>query len=246
MSKKLSQNFKMNLFCCMTFPVCVMLSIFIFSLLNNFPNGEIFKNFLVQAHTKLYQQHHNIIPAPYIANINFYRYLYYALFLNFILLYFIKKIFKSDVFKIKQSLMPPTLSLLFTVYIFVIFIQTLSLSLHAHREYVQFSGKSTDQKYGEILKSIYILPQRTKKLFPGYHKAELITDLNLTEDPGQLYYRQMAYFLYPIDIRGIHKHADPDLALIFFKQNAIAHVPDGYKPRYIFDNKNLIAIKIND
>jgi hypothetical protein len=110
-------------------------------------------------------------------------------------------------------------------------------------ELAQYSGKTADQKYSEILKAIYFLPKQTKALLPGYHKAILITDLDLTKDPGMLYHRQLAYFLYPIDIRDIHRHEIPDLILIFFKRDAISHIPNGYTPYHIFNTENLIAVK---
>ena len=121
--------------------------------------------------------------------------------------------------------------------------QTISFLNAAIRTFSCNSAQSTDEVYTKTLGGVYLLPKHTKSLLPGYHRAKLITDLDMTKDPGALYQRELSYFLYPIDIRNIYSKKPFDTVLIFFKENVENHIPDGYQLHHIFNDKNIIAIK---
>lgn len=140
---------------------------------------------------------------------------------------------------LKNSLLMSALTVLF----FLLMIQTISISKAWKKNIQRFSKKTEiEQFHGTKLQQSLIMADFCNKLTSGPHKAIFETDLDTTRDPGMMLHRSLAYYLYPIDIRGIHQ-GNPDLWIAFNKNEAIKYVPDGYKILGILDNRNMIAIK---
>ena len=135
------------------------------------------------------------------------------------------------------------LSSLLTIYFFVTVGQTICFFKYFKKELKLFSEETTEGKYSSVLKDIYLLPKHTKSYLPGYHRTKLITGLNIKKDPGAIIYRIFAYLLYPIDIRNIHSNEPFDSVLVYFKENAIDDIPEGYTLYHIFSDESIIAIK---
>ncbi len=75
-------------------------------------------------------------------------------------------------------------------------------------------------------------------------KGKLITDLDITDDPGMIMRNEFAYLVYPtINIRSYDQQEEPDCLVYFYKFNAERFIPDGYEVQYKFDEENMIVMK---
>lgn len=245
MIKNSPKTFKKNIIYSSLFLSCIIACVWNVSFYLNAPFIDFSKHFLSQIYKHLYRPHHNIFDLPDIGGITFYHYVYIALLLASLSLCLIKKILKSKAPKKKQAISSTLLSLVFTAYIFVTIVQTASFFKFFKKEFKNFSGKSTEKNYTRIFKPIYLLPKYTRFRLPGYHRAKFITDMNIKKDPGALLYRALAHFLYPVDIRNIRSNEPFDTVLIFFKKDAVSHIPDGYQLQYAFNDENVIATREN-
>jgi hypothetical protein len=155
--------------------------------------------------------------------------------------FFLKTLFK------KEKLNSKSLLSLFSVTIAVVLAgQTLSLLfLDVNFMADKFAGKTVDTVYSENLGAVYNLAKASKRLIQPTAHAELITDLDLRQDPGMIYHRALSYFLYPIDLRGIR--AKPaDTLIIFLKKDPHLFVKEGFSVKEQLSPKTIIAIKEND
>lgn len=168
--------------------------------------------------------------------------LFYVVFsLSFIITYLLEK---SGVIKyprpaFRQKIITVTMAALFCQTA----LQSLNLAKYCRTSTKIFAGKASGEKYLSLVKEEpYQYATIARQALPGIHRAELITDMNLTCDPGVTTHRVLAYFLFPIDIRNIYD-GPKDTLVMFNKKNARAHVPADYKIIKIFDDANLIATK---
>ena len=240
---KLSQSVRkiFVFFCIVVFSS--LITILSSAVLHHSPPLFFLKYFLLTVYENSYNFHHNIsIPAT-IAHINFYYYIYCIILVTFSIIFLTEHTFKEKTSSSKRSLSSLLLSSVFAVYVFLILMMIMPFLKFAKNDLYLFSEKSTAEKYKNTLKDIYQLPEITKIYLPGYHRTKFITDLNIKEDPGALYYRQLAYFLYPVDIRNIRPEEPFDSVLIFSKKNAIDYIPVGYQIHHTFNDQNIIAIK---
>ena len=245
MIKSLPQTVKKSMLYAFLFLFCAAICVWGTSFYLGFPFIDFLKYFLFQIYKNLYDPHHNIIRLPNIAGITFYHYVYFAFLLAFVFLYPVRKVLENKAFKKKQAVSSMLVSLVFTAYIFVTMAQTISFFRFTKKELRIFSWKSTDEKYAKALKHIYLLPKYTKAHLPGLHRAKFISDLDIKKNPEALVHRMLAYFLYPVDIRGIHGDEPFDTVLIFFKKNAVNYIPEGYQLHHTFNDENIIAIRKN-
>lgn len=112
-------------------------------------------------------------------------------------------------------------------------------------EHNDFHNKSLFEKYEALnLSYPYAFVQFCQKNLKGYHRAGLITDLDLTKDPGMYLHRFLAYHLYPIDIRGVHRQKSEDVLIVFDKKNAAQSLPAGYQMIKQFNLYCLIAKRV--
>lgn len=226
-----------------TFLLCLLTCLAILNYYAPSPSSRVFNNFILLSHTYLFRQHHNLILAPVIEGMNYYKLIYASILLTFICLYTSRKIIMNRLVSGTHNAESILKKTFVAAFVFILIFQMISLSKYFRREYEYFAGKSTDEKYTQLLGPIYFLPAYTKLRFPGYHKAIFVSDYNLNEDPDALDYRQMAHFLYPIDIRNIHKDEPPTLAIIAFKEKATAQIPEGYELVFSFKDLYVVAVK---
>jgi len=77
----------------------------------------------------------------------------------------------------------------------------------------------------------------------GHTDGKLITDMDQATHVGATSHRRLAYYLYPIIIRGREEAKNPDYLIYFHKQNADTLIPEGYVVRVKIDDSNLLAIR---
>lgn len=75
-----------------------------------------------------------------------------------------------------------------------------------------------------------------------HYRAEFVSDMDMSRDPGMLEHRSFAFFLYPIDIRSIYQQ-DLDAWIAYEKDNAESLVPDGYQILHKYNARNVLAIR---
>jgi len=113
----------------------------------------------------------------------------------------------------------------------------------------RFYHDGLHKKYLHLYGWMYSYPEHCRRVldwrgFKG-KKAKLITDLDLSKDPGMVFTRIMSYFLYPTDLRGI-RPGQTDILFLYRKEDALKHLdqfePD-FVPLHIFDETSLIAVR---
>jgi len=130
-----------------------------------------------------------------------------------------------------------------SVFTFLLIVQTISITKVWINNFERYSKTSEIDKFHDTnLEQSLKMAGFCNGIVSGSHKAIFETDLDINNDPGMIIHRSLAYYLYPIDIRGIHR-GEPDLWIAFNKNEAIKHIPDGYKVLGILNNQNIIAIK---
>lgn len=130
----------------------------------------------------------------------------------------------------------------FSVYVLMTLCQTVSLYRYFAADIRQFYGRPVEDRCRYLYGHIYLYARACRQVLPGKHTAELVTDMDMSRDPGMFSHRALAYFLYPIDIRGI-RGEPPDCLVIFRKQDARSHVPPGYEVVLPYDGQSLLAVK---
>lgn len=221
-------------------PFCTVIVIALSGAYFNFTPSD----FLVKVTNNLYQPHHNIFRPAFIAGINFYGYVYLIFFLSFVLSCGMNLVLRRKKADIEPKAPSVILhSTMIATYALVITIQTMSFLKYAHKELRTFSGKSTEEKYASVIGGkTFIFAQYCKAVLSGAHNAEFMTDMDLSQDPGMLTHRMLAYYLYPIDIRKI-RGGSSDSLIIFAKRNAVKNVPEDFEILAVYNNENVIAVK---
>ena len=166
-------------------------------------------------------------------------------FYQFVVLVFIVTLVSSPIFCRRFQQRPPASKLLL-VFVSMLILQTVlqSVSLLGFfgGYWGPYIGKSLLQKNEILHGKRYRFAAVVQKVLPGYHRAEFLTDMDMSHDPGMFYHRVLAYHLYPIDIRGIHD-AEPDTLVIYNHKNAETLVNPPYRIVEKFDPRHLVAVK---
>ncbi len=188
------------------------------------------KTLLFHLATSFYQPHHNSFLN------NNYFYIYQIVLLSVIAVYILKK---SGWRKNLPSMLSGVLTgtLLITMAL-----QTTGQTYYFIREFRRIDGKKTADRYPGALKKIVDFAGFCKQKLPGKHSCQLITDLDMSRDPGMFFHRTLAYHLYPIDIRDIRR-SPADCAIVFIAQNPQSRVPKDYDVIESWGEKSLLAIK---
>ncbi len=97
--------------------------------------------------------------------------------------------------------------------------------------------------YHRYFEELYDLAKNSKALHPSACNARLISDNDLTKEPGHTFEFFLGYFLYPIDIRTQRDPASYECLVIFDKKNAISFVPADFKIIYQLNQRNIFATR---
>ncbi len=127
-------------------------------------------------------------------------------------------------------------------FLIIITLQTIGQTYYFTHEFQWINGGKTTDRYPRALKEIVDFAGFCKQKLPGKHSCQLITDLDISHDPGMFFHRTLAYHLYPIDIRDIHR-SPADCAIVFIAQDPRSRVPEGYDVVGSWGEKGLLAIK---
>lgn len=199
---------------------------------------------LAAAVKNFYKPHENIFFAPSLAGINFYIFIYAVLLLSLIFLAFINSIRtrrkKSNPPESIFSLLPILLVIMFSL---VTITQTIGQAYYAKREFVLFTDKTMEEKYAVVTgPRIHSFVRYCRKILPGFHNANFLTGMDRSKDPGMISHRMLTYFLYPIDVRGV-RGGRTDSLIVFYKEDAVASIPDDFRILGTFDQYSVVAIR---
>lgn len=187
---------------------------------------------------------HNVAVPPSFLGFNF-LFLFYASWGMFVIAMWVQSRFLRKKEKRLQLIYD---AVIFAGVVFFTAATAASLISQARffiRRYSIFSHKTLSEKQEYLFDDLYRFPYRIRQDFPGRYRAELITDIDMTQDPGMFMNRALAYFLYPIDIRGI-RFPEPVQALIMVqKMNAEDFIPDGFSIAAQYSDEYFIAFKEN-
>lgn len=187
----------------------------------------------------LYIPSHNICVVGNMGHFHAYFYFYLLLGASFITIGFLRIKLKLEHIPLYRFLFTVALA----VYFLLIGFQSLNQLKVFVAQWQAFAGKTLAEKNQAILGKTYKFAQLCREAWPGYHRAELVTDLDMSRDPGMYMHRAVAYHLYPIDIRAIHREGLSETIVLFYKKNARAFVPDDFEIIAALDDENVLAVK---
>jgi len=106
-----------------------------------------------------------------------------------------------------------------------------------------FLARTTDQKYNSLAGEYFRGPVWAQQLLPPGRRytCQLLTDMDISQDPGMLKHRMLSYFFYPVDLRNVHGQ-EPNCIFAFDKDKAASHVPPEYVIIKKWDDRHLLAI----
>jgi hypothetical protein len=120
--------------------------------------------------------------------------------------------------------------------------QTIGLTRDWWKNISFVYNKTWEQRNEMIYGDIYPFAKVCREVAPGRHTAEFITDLDTSRDPGMVMHRALAYFLYPIDMRGV-RPGPTDCLVIFAKKNAASCVPPDFRILVKFGDEHIFAVR---
>ncbi len=140
---------------------------------------------------------------------------------------------------------PEALKKIFVTGIIFLTILTLINSTAFMRSILYFHlpqlFKSPEETKKILFGWTYSFAKDAKEKWPGYHRVELQSDLDFSLPEPMTIHRQLAYFLYPIDIR-VHPKDRPTEGILFLEKKVI---PENLasEDMIVFYGKNLFLIK---
>ena len=197
-----------------------MVELSITSLLNEFIHG-------------FYKPHVNAFLLEIFLGLNVYTYLYisFLIALGGTLLWRKKEDPAKIPFKIGMI-----------IFILALFFQTISQSQYFEGEFKNFHNKSVLERNAILLGDSYLFVQRCRDSLQGYHRAQLITGMDMTRDPGMYLHRAISYHLYPLDIR-FRKDTPMEAIIAFRKNHAQESIPDNFRVLIFWDDNNIFAVR---
>ncbi len=200
--------------------------------------------FLQEVTKQFYFPSQNIINPGHIFNTNIYTHIYRIFFIVAVTLSFLNLAVKNCIgespIKIRQ--IPLLIMTVFFIGITTFQMTNISQKFLMREKIISTKKKLTEKYRVMINPKVVSFCQFVQKKITEPRSAKFITDLNTAQDPGMLMHRQIAYFLYPIDIRGIR--SEPvDVLILFEKKAAKNYVPEDFETVYSMNNNNLVAIK---
>ena len=240
MNKILFQKKSLFLMTAICFIICTMYVFLTISFYHRIPLSHLIQ-FIIQDH---FYENYNILNPFYIANVNFYIYVYLIILLSIILTFCLAIVFKNKLFKQEHTLLTPIiLFVTLNAFIMLKIIETAWLIQSFEKEFYTMTDKNIDERNANIIgHDFYQFIQFCKQNLNGKYNAQLLTDLDISEAHGKFVLRILGYYLYPIDIRGI-RGKPTDCLIVFSKREAIKAVPEDFHILAVFDEQNLIAIK---
>lgn len=202
-----------------------------------FIQNEYIKSIILRFIKGLYNPHTNIFLVNKIASINLNIYFYLLIPVSTGTMFFLLKFFqfkKNITDKVFQNIY-------LSVFFIFISLQMISQWNIFQKEISQYHNRTLHEinllRFGKI----YRFTQYLKKIRPGAHKAKLLTDVNLNQDPGMYGHRVLAYHLYPIDIRI--KKGEVDTLIFFNKKDFKKNVPQNFQIIENFNDNIGLAIR---
>jgi hypothetical protein len=192
----------------------------------------------------LFMRNHNICPAGSINDINVLSWIYLAaIFLVFLCLTVkcFMRLFKYHFFA-HMALKDIITQVAFFMVGVLMLIQTANVALSAILDLDRYGNISTEQKYTQILGETYLFARFVQQKLPERASLGYISENKLSESDGMTMHRQLAYLLYPLDMRKIRKE-DIDAYIIVRTQDPERLIPEGYSRVEKFDEENIIALK---
>lgn len=185
-----------------------------------------------------YMPHVNIFFAPLVDGVNLYVFFYAILYCSLLLTIGVRFLHKERFDRMAIA----SFSVLI-LYGLITALLTKQWAADTLRNIKTFSGKTTEEKNAALRHNhIFIFAQFCRSRLPEKGAARIVTDLDLTRDPGMFYQRRLAYYLYPIDMRNVRQE-EPEIMIIFAKHNAKASVPEDFEILASLDEENLVAVK---
>ena len=128
------------------------------------------------------------------------------------------------------------------IFVLAVFLQTIGQSQIFRMEFETLHNKSLSERNAILLDDKYLFIKQCRDSFPGYHRAQLITDMDITKEPGMYNHRAISYHLYPVDIR-FRKDAPVEAIVAFRKNHARESIPDNFRVLIFWDDNNIFAVR---
>ena len=181
--------------------------------------------------------HANMFQLKTYAGVPVYGYFYLAFFLALGVTIIVCKIRLSHFYFQKVSF-----TIAIALFSLTLFLQTLGLGSFFKNEFKHFHHQSLFQRNALLLNETYFFTEACRKKFPGYHRAQLVTDMDMTRAPEMYLHRVISYHLYPIDLRS-RQDVPIEAIVAFHKSHARDFLPENFQILVYWDDNNLLAIR---
>ncbi|MCD4780308.1 MAG: hypothetical protein K8S27_07155 [Candidatus Omnitrophica bacterium] len=203
-----------------------------------------FSQLILSINRALSLRNHNLCPAGKLNDINVFHLIYqFSIFLVFLCLstkHFVHHS-KYNLFA-DMELTDILKQVAFFVIGILMLIQTMNLSLTAKKHLDQYAGLNTGQKYQKVLGDKYSFSQFVHQQLPAESTVGILSEKNLSSAQWMTAHRQLAYFLYPLDMREVRKE-EINAYIIIGTTDPERMIPEGYQLTGTFNKDNIVAIR---
>ncbi len=190
---------------------------------------------------QFYQPTHNFMITGHFNGINIYSFIYGLIFILLAGLIVINILLKRP--RTAHTTQRTPFFIILCVFIFVTILQTSDQILKTYAAHQYFGQtKMSERYYYKETERIKHITRVIRQYLPKQCGTQLITDRSLTQDPDLYMTRLLAYFLYPIDMRGM-RDKPQDYLIVFDKQNPQDALGADFKIIRQIDQHNLITVR---
>lgn len=193
-----------------------------------------------------------IFPTPSIGGIiesSIYWVLAAAMILTIVIFSIMVFLFRKPALSLflRKELYKKGIAPLFIILFFFLFVVQMMMRVeYFSSEKKYYVGKTLRQKQIMLFQSAYTFAMDILTRYPGKRTARIISDYKFNDIEDMTLHRRFCYFLYPIDVRSHSEEVVEDILIYLEKDNAVEEIPRGYELDYMFDTRNVVAVKVRE
>lgn len=222
---------------------CYFAALVFFGVIQKFRSGQSIDWLLSMTDLTFYSGYaHNFARPPIVFGGNALS-IFYIAWIIFVIIMIVRYQFSRRNKKARVSVYHAVIFAWVVFFVVTTILSLISQAIFFRNHYQIFSQKTLSEKQEYIFENLYRFPQMISRDFPGHYRAEWITDIDTTKEPGMFAHRAVAYFLYPIDIRGIRSPEPFEARIMMDKENAEDFLRDGFVIDFRYSDSFVIAFK---
>ena len=110
----------------------------------------------------------------------------------------------------------------------------------------KFSNRSEYAQKKEAFKAPFLFAYAVQQRLPAYHRAKVLSDVQIHLDPYSTIFNTTSYFLYPKLSLRYNNGKPMDCLFLFFKNDPLKFIPQDYTILVATEDKTMILAIKND